>query len=81
MEAARKLREQGFKNLIVGVVDDLLAEQKDFLSAGADAVLSKPLEVSSLARLLRLIREQGPLSQPGGTLKLRNDGFIWIVKN
>jgi CheY-like chemotaxis protein len=53
-EAARRIRELGFVNPIIGVTGDLASEGVDsFMSSGVNAVLSKPLEMSELVRILQ----------------------------
>lgn len=63
-DAARHLRKLGFKNLIIGVtgnvMDDDLAE---YLEAGVDFVLCKPVKAATLTNILQFVRKQGPLSQ------------------
>lgn len=48
-EAARKIRELGFNGLIVGISGNVLPEDvHDFIEAGANAVLPKPLNLTEL---------------------------------
>mmetsp|Transcript_23190 Transcript_23190/g.23398 ORF Transcript_23190/g.23398 Transcript_23190/m.23398 type:complete len:260 (+) Transcript_23190:1387-2166(+) len=49
LEAAKKLREHGYKGLIVGVTGNVTKEDIDlYISSGANAVLAKPLEIREL---------------------------------
>ena len=53
-EAARLIRDLGFTNPIIGVTGNLASEEVDhFMASGVDAVLSKPLEISKLLKILR----------------------------
>jgi CheY-like chemotaxis protein len=53
-EATRRLRDKGFGDLlIVGVTGNIMPEDvKFFLEAGANAVLSKPLNFTALQGIL-----------------------------
>ena len=82
-EAARKLREAGFGNLIIGVTGNVLDDDVvHYLSAGADMVMGKPVKVAVLYMLLRYVQEHGTLSRP--TMQLseedRADGNILTWK-
>jgi CheY-like chemotaxis protein len=51
--ATKLIREAGYKGLIVGVTGNVLPEDKAyFLSQGADAVMTKPLDMKELKQLL-----------------------------
>jgi CheY-like chemotaxis protein len=51
--ATRRIRDLGFKGLIIGVTGNVLEEdRKHFMKQGADAVLSKPLDFDQLYALL-----------------------------
>eukprot|EP01036_Dinobryon_divergens_P029140 gene29140-38203_t len=66
LEAVRKLREEGYPKLVVGVTGNVLVEDfLEYLSAGADLVLGKPVKLDLLKRLLHHVREHGALSKPG----------------
>eukprot|EP00607_Mallomonas_marina_P009307 CAMPEP_0182418152 /NCGR_PEP_ID=MMETSP1167-20130531/2617_1 /TAXON_ID=2988 /ORGANISM="Mallomonas Sp, Strain CCMP3275" /LENGTH=493 /DNA_ID=CAMNT_0024592187 /DNA_START=733 /DNA_END=2214 /DNA_ORIENTATION=- len=52
--ATRKIREMGYKGVIIGVTGNALADDIEyFQSQGADDVLPKPLDVNALQCLLR----------------------------
>jgi signal transduction histidine kinase/CheY-like chemotaxis protein len=51
--ATKLIREAGYKGLIVGVTGNVLPEDKAyFLSQGADAVMTKPMDMKELRALL-----------------------------
>lgn len=53
-EAALRLRSLGFSNPIIGVTGNVSSEDTaNFLAAGADAVLCKPLDMSELVTALQ----------------------------
>ena len=52
-EAARRMRELGYSNRIIGVTGNLATEDvAHFVQSGADAVLGKPLDTSELVKVL-----------------------------
>ena len=58
MEATRLLRLGGFAGLIVGVTGHVFEEDvAEFLDAGADMVLAKPLAMNTVQMLLTFIAE------------------------
>jgi len=69
IEATQLLRTIGYSHLIVGVTGYVLVEDvTEYLSAGADLVLSKPLRSGVLNMLLKFVRENGCMSRPGMSL-------------
>jgi CheY-like chemotaxis protein len=63
MDATACLRKAGYPYLIIGLTGNIMEDDvKDFLSVGADMVLSKPLQMSSLERIIDTISMNGPLS-------------------
>ena len=61
----RKLREGGYVNLVVGVTGNVLEHDvTEYLSAGADMIMGKPVKMSLLSMLLRHVKENGFLSKP-----------------
>ena len=55
---------------MIGVTGNALdTDVNDYLSAGADMVMGKPVKLSMLKMLLRHVRENGPLSMPGMRLR------------
>ena len=52
IECTQKFRESGYEKLIFGLTGNTLdVEIDDFINAGANVVLPKPLQVSSSKRL------------------------------
>ena len=69
MAASKVLRSHGYKNLIIGVTGNVLdSDVNEYLYAGVDMVLSKPLKSYMLKLLLCHIQTHGPLSHPGENL-------------
>lgn len=61
--AASKLREAGFKNIIVGLSGNALHEDVEiFEASGADAVISKPMNAGVLDLLLMYCEKYGVIS-------------------
>eukprot|EP00607_Mallomonas_marina_P005876 CAMPEP_0182439700 /NCGR_PEP_ID=MMETSP1167-20130531/86593_1 /TAXON_ID=2988 /ORGANISM="Mallomonas Sp, Strain CCMP3275" /LENGTH=406 /DNA_ID=CAMNT_0024633451 /DNA_START=707 /DNA_END=1927 /DNA_ORIENTATION=- len=53
--AAREIRDSGFKGMIIGVTGATSPEERDeYLNHGANEVLSKPVDVKAVNRLLRV---------------------------
>jgi DNA-binding response OmpR family regulator len=60
------MRSGGFQHLIVGLTGHLFNNDvKEYLRAGADLVLTKPLNFRLLKLLLQHIHRQGPASKKG----------------
>ena len=74
VEAVRKLREEGYAKLVVGVTGNVLDDDvMEYLSAGADMVLGKPVKVDMLRMLIRHVKEHGNFSMP--------DMMLWEVRD
>ena len=59
------------------IQDDVL----EYLSAGADMILPKPLKIRSLQLLLEFIWENGPVvSRPDCQLEEHNDQMQWVTR-
>ena len=81
MEATKRIREGGFKNLIAGVTGNIMDDGiADYLRAGADIVFGKPLKMNMLTLLLRHVREEGSLSHSGMTLVEVRTKLEWVAK-
>jgi len=64
-EASIKLREGGYGNLVVGVTGNVLDDDVvQYLAAGADMIIGKPVKIALLRMLLRHVLEHGSLSRP-----------------
>ena len=65
MQAVRRLREGGYGNLVVRVTGNILEHDvAEYLSAGADMIMGKPVKMSLLSMLLRYVKEHGFHSEP-----------------
>ena len=74
VEAVRKLRKEGYAKLVVGVTGNVLDDDvMEYLAAGADLVLGKPVKVDMLRMLIRHVKEHGNLSRP--------EMMLWEVRN
>eukprot|EP01041_Mallomonas_annulata_P006971 gene6971-14164_t len=58
VDATRILRQEGYRNIIVGVTGNVLEDDlKEYLAAGADFVIGKPLKMHQLDKVLRHVRD------------------------
>jgi len=79
VEATRRLRELGFKHLIVGITSFVLKEDVTaFQCAGADVILGKPLKLNALNLIIQHIKTQGFLSQPHKLLVEHSNRLEWV---
>ena len=84
IDATRKLRQAGFKHLIVGVTGYVLEEDvTEYLMAGADLIISKPMRMDLLDMLLAHLHKNGFLSKPGMTLvaDIHSNTLMWISES
>jgi CheY-like chemotaxis protein len=66
--ATQKLRELGYNNIVVGFTGNAMEEDVDeFLMAGADLVLPKPLKMSYLDNLLLYCHAHGTRTSLSGS--------------
>lgn len=68
---------------MIGVTGNALdADVSEYLSAGADMVLGKPVKMSMLKMVLRHVKENGPLSRPDMSLvEVERSGVLsWMPK-
>ena len=64
METVQRIRQMGYSNLVIGLTGCAFDEDRvAFLSSGADCVLTKPVDVQLLDRLLNFIGSEGPVSR------------------
>ena len=65
-EAAQRIRELGYKGIIIGVTGNALPEDvKDFIDHGADAVIPKPFDIDVFKRYVRDFRaKRSELASP-----------------
>ena len=77
MEFSHKLRELKYPNLIIGLTGDALEEdQKEFLKAGADFVIIKPLKLDLLECLIKYCNSNGFNCTGKKKLKVKRNGNI-----
>ena len=71
----RRLREEGYAKLVVGVTGNILDDDViEYLAAGADMVMGKPVKLVLLKKLLRHVSEHGAASIPGMHLSEEQSG-------
>ena len=81
MEATRRLRANGYKNLVIGVTGNVLDDDViEFLAAGADIVLGKPIKMTLLSTILHHFKNEGSLSRPGMTLVEEQETLVWRTR-
>lgn len=86
VEAVRKLREEGYAKLVVGVTGNVLDDDvMEYLAAGADMVLGKPVKMNMLKMLISHVEMHGNQSIPDMMLSetvLNVDGghLVWKGK-
>ena len=52
--ATRKIREMGYRGIIIGVTGDVMDDEiQDFKASGANAVLEKPLDMNKFSRIVQ----------------------------
>ena len=63
IEATQRIRRLGFRQLMIGVTgNSMVDELRDFLRAGADLAITKPMRPNVLDLLLQFVLDQGSLS-------------------
>ena len=80
VEATRILRKNGFRYFIVGLTGNVMDEDVDeYLRAGADLVLAKPLQMNKLEILLAHVASQGCESKQKQNKHLVEEGnrLVW----
>lgn len=81
VEMTLKLRQIGYPFLIIGLTGNVMdQDMNEFLKAGADYVLMKPLKMKELHHLVTFINQYGFTSKTSKHMKLiyTNDTFEWI---
>jgi len=60
VEAAKVLRQRGYENLIIGLSGNVMDDDiQQFLQAGANAFMAKPLTSEQLDQIISYIKENG----------------------
>lgn len=80
VKATRILRENGFRYFIVGLTGNVMDEDvEEYLRAGADLVLAKPLQMNKLEILLAHVAAQGCESKQNQNKHLVEEGnrLVW----
>lgn len=81
IEASVIIRAGGFKHLIIGVTGNSLEEELDeFITAGADLVIVKPLKNQSLEMLLGFIQVNGFDSSHGYRIDQVGQQYTWVPR-
>jgi signal transduction histidine kinase len=81
VEATKLLRIFGFPYIIVGVTGNVMDDDvKEYLNAGADLILGKPLKRVKLQKLINEIVQYGCVSKPGMQLEETENGFQWVPR-
>jgi len=81
VDATKKLREMGYTNLIIGVTGNVVEDDvAEYLKAGADIVLGKPIRINMLTMVIKYVEENGAYSQPGMTLTEHCNSLRWMEK-
>ena len=80
----RKLREENYEKLVVGVTGNILDDDVlEYLRAGADMVIGKPVKIVLLKKVLDYVKEHGQFSRPGMYLSEdEEDGVLtwkWVL--
>lgn len=79
IDATQFIRKMGHDNLIIGVTGNSMEEElMDFLCAGADLVITKPLKPNVLDILLDFVSTFGCRSHPNQRLVIRNTMLEWV---
>jgi len=82
-EVIRRLRDQGYNNLVFGLTGSECSQDRHaLLAAGADMVLTKPLTMSILVQIMALLAKHGPPSMwsQGHTLTYLDGTIMWQQK-
>lgn len=75
------LRTNGFKNLIIGVTGNVLEDDvTEFIAAGADIILGKPLRMHTLMKLVQFVQSNGSASFAAMTLVEEANQLVWKAK-
>ena len=76
------MREGGYRNLVVGVTGNVLDNDViEFLDAGANIILGKPVRMNLLSAILFHVKNEGSLSRPGMTLVADQDVLVWRARD
>ena len=77
----RILRSLGYGYLVVGLTASALSDDMEaYIAAGADLVLSKPLQMKNLDEILRFAGRHGSLSRAHYRLVEFPHGLKWVAR-
>ena len=80
MEAAAAIRALGYDKMIIGLTGCAMDDDKDaYIEAGADLILTKPLNITDLDKVVRFINEHGSESFPNTQLVMDVTGVHRVV--
>eukprot|EP01042_Synura_sphagnicola_P002492 gene2492-2999_t len=78
IETVRQLRALGFRFLVIGLTASALSDDVEaYVEAGADIVLSKPLQMDQLESILKFVAENGSISREASRLVKFPSGLEW----
>ena len=78
LDASKAMRDAGYPYLIVGITGNAMQDDLDeYLSSGADLVLTKPVQVSVIDKIVALRSKHGVLSREGMKLVDKQDDLEW----
>mmetsp|Transcript_19791 Transcript_19791/g.27208 ORF Transcript_19791/g.27208 Transcript_19791/m.27208 type:complete len:730 (-) Transcript_19791:249-2438(-) len=81
VEATRTLRRNGYSNLLIGVTGNVLEDDlAEYLNAGADLILSKPMKIATLQMLLDFIAMNGVTSKADMMLIEHSSKLQWTQR-
>ncbi len=81
-QASSALRKEGFDHLIIGVTGCAMDDDvSDYINAGADLVIGKPLTMRAIDCVLTHIHEHGPHSPQGMKLVEEDDELHWVARS
>ena len=81
IDATKILRKKGFSNIIIGITGNVMDDDiHNYLYAGADVVLSKPIHTEHIEMLLSTILKTGCSSYSNMTLipNIDTKTFNWV---
>jgi CheY-like chemotaxis protein len=82
IEASKVIRAAGYQHLIIGVTGNSLEDELDeFIAAGADLVIVKPLKNQSLEMLLGFVQAHGFDSAHGYRIDQVGKEFTWVPRS
>ena len=82
MDAVKALRKAGYPYLIIGLTGNVIdSDAAEYLDAGYNIVLIKPLSMHVLDLIIKFIQKNGCRSIPGYKLVDRENQLEWKQRN